>query len=144
MKIPEKQSSQNLGLLYQQTESSQSEGRIKEEEPESEEKNLLIIPGKHHISTLLVRHFHGQTLHQGRLFMEGAISTAGYWIIGVKRRVSSIIHHCVTCRKLRGRPETQKMANLPADRLSMEPPFTNVGLDVFVPWSVVARRTRGG
>ncbi|XP_077137143.1 uncharacterized protein LOC143796157 [Ranitomeya variabilis] len=34
------------------------------------------------------------------------------------------------------------MANLPPDRLSTEPPFTNVGLDVFGPWSVVARNTR--
>ncbi|XP_034386287.1 uncharacterized protein LOC117729388 [Cyclopterus lumpus] len=36
------------------------------------------------------------------------------------------------------------MASLPADRLSTEPPFTNVGLDVFGPWSVSSRRTRGG
>lgn len=36
------------------------------------------------------------------------------------------------------------MASLPADRLSTDPPFTNVGLDVFGPWSVSARRTRGG
>ncbi|XP_077137327.1 uncharacterized protein LOC143800756 [Ranitomeya variabilis] len=36
------------------------------------------------------------------------------------------------------------MADLPADRLSPDPPFTSVGLDVFGPWSVVTRRTRGG
>ncbi|XP_026109799.1 uncharacterized protein LOC113082140 [Carassius auratus] len=36
------------------------------------------------------------------------------------------------------------MANLPEDRLTMEPPFTRVGLDVFGPWSVVTRKTRGG
>ncbi len=36
------------------------------------------------------------------------------------------------------------MADLPTDRLSAEPPFTNVGLDVFGPWSVSARKTRGG
>ena len=119
-------------------------GRIREGEFEAEEKNPLIIPGKHHISTLLIRHYHEQTSHQGRLFTEGAIRTAGYWIIGGKRCVNSTIHQCVTCRKLRGRPETQKMADLPQDRLSMEPPFTNVGLDVFGPWDVVARRTRGG
>ncbi|XP_077149194.1 uncharacterized protein LOC143810206 [Ranitomeya variabilis] len=34
------------------------------------------------------------------------------------------------------------MANLPPDRLNTEPPFTNVGLDVFSPWSVATRRTR--
>ncbi|XP_040207447.1 uncharacterized protein LOC120937947 isoform X1 [Rana temporaria] len=37
-----------------------------------------------------------------------------------------------------------KMANLPYDRLSTDPPFTNVGLDVFGPWPVVVRQTRGG
>ncbi|KAJ8000025.1 hypothetical protein DPEC_G00200530 [Dallia pectoralis] len=36
------------------------------------------------------------------------------------------------------------MADLPPDRVSTEPPFTYVGLDVFGPWSITARRTRGG
>ncbi|XP_055362121.1 uncharacterized protein LOC114849211 isoform X2 [Betta splendens] len=40
--------------------------------------------------------------------------------------------------------EIQKMADLPADRVIPEPPFTTVGLDVFGPWTVVTRRTRGG
>ncbi|XP_030605166.1 uncharacterized protein LOC115793807 [Archocentrus centrarchus] len=40
--------------------------------------------------------------------------------------------------------EAQKMADLPADRVTPEPPFTTVGLDVFGPWTVVTRRTRGG
>lgn len=36
------------------------------------------------------------------------------------------------------------MANLPQDRLEPGPPFTNVGVDCFGPWEVLARRTRGG
>ena len=36
------------------------------------------------------------------------------------------------------------MANLPADRLSPEPPFTSDGLDIFGPWTIMTRRTRGG
>ncbi len=36
------------------------------------------------------------------------------------------------------------MADLPPERLSTSPPFTYVGLDVFGPWTVVTRRTRGG
>ncbi len=35
------------------------------------------------------------------------------------------------------------MADLPADCLSTDPPFTNVGLDVFGTWAMMARRTRG-
>lgn len=56
--------------------------------------------------------------------------------------MSNIIHLCVTCRKLRAILSVQKMANLPADRLSIDPPFTNVGL-VFGPWSVSSQRIRG-
>ena len=36
------------------------------------------------------------------------------------------------------------MADLPVDRLTPAPPFSYVGLDVFGPWQVSARRTRGG
>ncbi|KAK3091643.1 hypothetical protein FSP39_021505 [Pinctada imbricata] len=36
------------------------------------------------------------------------------------------------------------MANLPADRVTPGPPFSTVGIDVFGPWYVVARKTRGG
>ena len=36
------------------------------------------------------------------------------------------------------------MADLPPQRTTPAPPFTYVGVDVFGPWHVVARRTRGG
>nr|XP_054593164.1 uncharacterized protein LOC129160055 [Nothobranchius furzeri] len=108
------------------------------------EKNPLIVPGKHHVATLIIRHHHEQVHHQGRHYTEGAIRTSGFWIIGCKRRVSSIINQCVTCRRLRAPLSVQKMANLPTDRLTTDPPFTNVGLDVFGPWHICSRRARGG
>lgn len=82
--------------------------------------------------------------HQERHITEGAIRAAGLWIIGSKCLVSSVIFKCVICHKLRGSLQIQKMADLPADRLSPMPPFANVGLDVFGPWMVMTRRTRGG
>lgn len=36
------------------------------------------------------------------------------------------------------------MAELPKDKVNPEPPFTRVGVDVFGPWAVVTRCTRGG
>ena len=93
---------------------------------------------------MLIRHHHEQIHHQGRHFTEGAVRSAGLWIVGGKKRVSSIIHQCITCRRLRAPLSIQKMANLPADRLSTDPPFSSVGLDVFGPWNVSSRKTRGG
>lgn len=36
------------------------------------------------------------------------------------------------------------MADLPIDQLTPAPPFSYVGLDVFGPWLISARQTRGG
>ena len=119
-------------------------GRLHRAVLEDQEKHPLILPAGHHVTTLLVRHYHDKVAHQGRHLTEGALRTAGVWIVGGRRLISSIIFKCVICKKLRGKREVQKMSDLPADRLTMDPPFTHVGLDVFGPWSVTTRRTRGG
>ncbi|XP_033752106.1 uncharacterized protein LOC117335931 [Pecten maximus] len=119
-------------------------GRLNQSHVQQNEMNPIIIPGKHHVALLLVRLFHEQVKHQGRNFTEGAVRTAGYWITGCKRLVSTVLHACVKCRKLRGKLEHQLMADIPSDRLQPGPPFTNVGVDTFGPWQIVSRRTRGG
>lgn len=83
-----------------------------------DEKRPLILPGHHHVTTLIVRHFHEQTQHQGRHFTEGAVRSAGYWILGGKRCINKVIFECIVCRKQRGKCEVQKMADLPPDRLN--------------------------
>ncbi|XP_056003746.1 uncharacterized protein LOC125682784 [Ostrea edulis] len=109
-----------------------------------ESKHPILLPGRNHLAELLVRHYHSEILHQGRLFTEGAIRSAGLWITRCKRLVSSVISACVPCRKMRGRLASQKMADLPADRLEPVPPFSNVGVDALGPYHVVTRKTRGG
>lgn len=56
---------------------------------------------------------------------------------------SSVIYKCVICHKLWGKQEEQHMADLPPECLGMGPPFTYVGLDVFEPWTVITRWTKG-
>ncbi|XP_062604473.1 uncharacterized protein LOC134266274 [Saccostrea cucullata] len=119
-------------------------GRIKLSDLPEGEMTPILIPGKSHVARLLVHHHHEKIYHQGRHLTEGAIRSEGLWISGGKRFVSSIIHHCVTCRKMRGKPLCQKMADIPKVRLTRSTPFTFVDVDVFGPWSVITRRTRGG
>ncbi|CAL9691166.1 unnamed protein product [Knipowitschia caucasica] len=119
-------------------------GRLKHASLDTAAKHPILLPSKHHITLLLAQNYHAKVMHQGRQFTEGAIRQAGLWIVGCKRLVSSIIHCCVTCRKLRGKQVIQKMADLPSERTNVSPPFSYVGLDVFGPWTVITRRTRGG
>ena len=51
-------------------------------------------------------YYHENVKHQGRHFTEGVIRSAGYWITGGKKLISSLIYKCVKCRKLRGKRDT--------------------------------------
>ncbi|KAM4591910.1 uncharacterized protein PAE49_019480 [Odontesthes bonariensis] len=119
-------------------------GRLHHSSLTADEKHPLIIPGRSHVGALLINYYHERVKHQGRVFTEGAIRSDGIWMIGAKRCIARHLHKCVMCNKLRGKVAEQKMADLPSDRLSTEPPFSNVGIDVFGPWSISTRRTRGG
>lgn len=45
---------------------------------------------------------------------------------------------------MRRQCESQKMSDLPEDRLIPgQPPFTSVGVDIFGLWDVITRKTRG-
>jgi hypothetical protein len=103
----------------------------------------IVIP-KHHVSHLIVRHYHEKVHHQGRSITEGAVRNAGFWLIGSKRLVTSHIHHCVKCRKLCGRQEEQRTADFPAERFDVAPPFTYFGIDEFGPWTISTKKTLGG
>ena len=69
------------------------------------------------------------------------IRSNGYWIINGVSAVGSYISKCFLCRKLRRSAESQKMANLPEDRLEPAPPFTYCAVDLFGPWDIKKRRT---
>ncbi|XP_033112755.1 uncharacterized protein LOC117113514 [Anneissia japonica] len=67
-------------------------------------KHPIVVPGKCHIATLLVRHFHHNIYHQGRQFTEGAVREAGYWV------VYRIVYH----PSLRNLQKVKRKAQYPA------------------------------
>ncbi|XP_056006838.1 uncharacterized protein LOC130050616 [Ostrea edulis] len=119
-------------------------GRIRTGDALSGTHGPIIIHSKTYLARILVFHCHEKVKHQGRHLTEGMVRSSGYWLIGGKRLIVSVIHSCVTCRKLRRKLEHQKMGNLPECRIKPSPPFTYVGVDVFGPWEVTTRKARGG
>lgn len=111
-------------------------GRLSRAAVLSNEKYPVILPKRGHITELVIKHFHQKCGHQGRGLTLNEIRANGYWIINGCSVVSNIINGCVTCRKLRGPTETQKMSDLPEDRVSSTPPFTHCGMDYFGPWII--------
>ena len=111
-------------------------GRIRRADLNFETRFPVILTAKHDISQCIIQHFHTQTFHQGKGATLAEIRYNGFWILGANRMVKSIIKSCIPCKKLRGMPCSQKMADLPADRVNPGPVFTNVGVDLFGPFKI--------
>ena len=119
-------------------------GRLRRAQMESDEKHPIVLPKCHYVSQLIAKHYHHEVHYQGRQITGVAIRQAGFWLIGGHDVVTKVIGACVLCKKLRGPHLEQRMADLPLVRTEVCPPFTNVGFDVFGPWAVQTRKTRGG
>lgn len=99
-------------------------------------KHPAILPKGHHVSRLLIKHYHEKVKHQGRGMTINELRSSGIWIIGCSSEVSSLIFKCIKCRKLRRCNQEQKMADLPPERIEATPPFTYSGMDCFGPFYV--------
>ena len=62
-------------------------------------------------------------------------------VISTNSEVQRTIFRCVTCRKLPGAFGCQNMEDLPKDRSTEAPPFTNCGVDMFGPFFIPERRS---
>ena len=61
----------------------------------------IILPKSSHVSSLLIRYYQERVKHQGRVLMHGVLRRSGYWILGEKSLIKSIIEKYVKCKKLR-------------------------------------------
>ena len=111
-------------------------GRLKHADLTTAVKHPIILPRKGHVTGLIISHFHNMVEHQGRGMTLNQIRSAGFWIIGGSSNVSNHISRCVSCQKLRGTVQEQRMANLPEDRVQPAPPFSYCAVDYFGPWHV--------
>ena len=116
-------------------------GRLRNAQIDGNAKHQVILPKKHHVSTLIVRHVHQSVAHQGQNHVLAELHQK-YWIIGAGVLTKTIIRQCVTCRKYQAKTNTQKMADLPRPRVAAcEPPFTHTGMDYFGPFETKRGRS---
>ena len=111
-------------------------GRLQNSPLKNATKHPAILLKDHHIASLIVRHHHGISGHSG---LEHTLSLIRerYWIVKARGLLRRILSSCVDCRKRQAAVGQQKMASLPADRVTpFEPPFSFVGVDCFGPLEV--------
>ena len=66
-----------------------------------------------------------------------------YWIIRANTMVRKVVNSCLLCKRIRGKPGSQLMANLPDTRVvGCVPAFTNTGIIIFIIIKTPKRRQR--
>ena len=88
-------------------------------------KHAIILPKNAPFTSLVVRHSHLLTGYGGKGFTLNHIRQSGFFIICGVSLVKSLIFKCVGCRRLRAKQYSQKMSDLPFDRVSKSAPFEN-------------------
>ena len=97
-------------------------------------KHPIILPNKAIITNLLIKNTHIQLGHAGRQHVFSTLREK-FWVINANSAVRRELLNCVECKRNFGATCTQKMAPLPAERLTPDKPaFTWVGLDYFGPF----------
>ena len=117
-------------------------GRLRHAPIEQERRHPVILPKKHHVVDLIVRHYHLLSGHSGQEYVLSLIRKS-YWIIKGRVAVRRVVNHCLSCRRRQAPFGAQKMADLPADRVTpSKSPFSFVGVDCFGPFWVKRARSQ--
>ena len=103
-------------------------GRL--ENCETAERHPIILP-RHHVTDLIIRGLHEANAHAGPNFVLSMLRRK-FFLITAYSQVKRVLQKCIECRKLFGKVEEQRMADLPKARVAVgEPPFAYTGVDLF-------------
>ncbi|XP_065193163.1 uncharacterized protein LOC135824359 [Sycon ciliatum] len=100
----------------------------------------VILPRRHPVTGLIVKHFHEQRQHGGTNETLAEMSQ-GYLVEAAREEIREWEKKCMVCRRHKARPAEQQMAPLPAIRLSTPlRAFARVSVDYGSPFETVQGR----
>lgn len=110
-------------------------GRLQQSSLHENQKLPILLPQKHRVTRLIIKEEHLRNLHAGPQALQYIIRQK-YWIINARKEINSVLRNCLTCFKVRPKPISQIMGDIPAARLEPKRPFSIVGLDYAGPLEI--------
>ena len=108
---------------------------------------LPVVMSSHRVAELVMLKAHAICDHKS-VDITFFTSRKYCWIVGGRKLAKAVCKLCVKCRYLSKKPLSQKMSSLPEELAVPCPAFSNIGLDLAGPFTVVSmvkkRSTRGG
>ena len=104
-------------------------GRLHNAPVDYDTKFPVLLPRQHAFTTLMIRQTHQQVMHSG---VQATVAhlRQRFWITQVRSAVKSVLHHCVICKRLTGKPYiSPPTPPLPSCRVQNVQPFTTTGID---------------
>ena len=96
---------------------------------------ILPNPSQEEIVKFLIRFEHESNAHASRLQTFHGLRQR-FFIFGGKSAIKRVVDTCTYCQRRDKKPQHQREANLPAERLEFTQPFAETGCDVFGPFSL--------
>lgn len=143
MSLPENSHLRTLNPLFDKEERTiRLGGRLKYAFLQKDQKHPMILPAKHHITGLIVKYSYTRTLHGGVTLTLNHIRRR-FWIMNGRNVVRFAIHSCIVCYKNKPEPCTQRMSDLPAERVRPARAFSSTGVDYAGSFNVLPSKGRG-
>ena len=117
-------------------------GRLQRSNAPSSTKHQVILAGSHHLSKLLIHHYH-QKLHHAGFQLLWTSMQREFWILRARSSIRNLVRNCLLCKRLKAKVAEQLMGSLPPARVNPSRPFTHVGVDYAGPFSLSVVKGRG-
>ncbi|GJQ79105.1 hypothetical protein Trydic_g5360 [Trypoxylus dichotomus] len=117
-------------------------GRLQNSKLSFENKHQLILPRRHALTDLILRHEHKRLMHCGAQNLVYNVREK-FWPLSARNSCKRIVRSCIKCFKAKPSDTNYLMGNLPEFRVNDYLPFTNVGVDYGGPFSIKDRKGRG-
>ena len=127
---------QQFGLFLDDTKTWRCGGRLQSADLPSEACKPILLDKRHKLAELIVTDAHQRVQHHGVKATLTEVRSR-YWLVRGRQFVRTLIHKCVTCRRLEGRPYSSiPSPPLPDFRVKQSRPFSCTGVDFAGPMYV--------
>ncbi|XP_062538907.1 uncharacterized protein LOC134207198 [Armigeres subalbatus] len=110
-------------------------GRLSNSAEREATKHPMVLPARHKLTRMILKHYHLQLLHAGPQLLLGVVRLR-FWPLGGRSVARNIVHQCLKCFRAKPTPIQQFMGELPVPRVTVSRPFSQTGVDYFGPFYV--------
>ena len=110
-------------------------GRLRNSTLPISARHPIISPFSHPVTNLIIMKHHQMEGLMGSSQILASINKE-YWVVKGRAYVKKVLQSCLSCQHWKAAAGQQQMGNLPANRITRNPPFVSIGTDLMGPLNV--------